>query len=125
MDPSLLEPDSSVNSLNEHLEHIRTNMRIAHGKAKENLSTAQTKMKERVDTTTNYPYFTINDLVCLHNPQTSKVKSTKFHKPWKGPYYVTEKVTPVNYRLRRVNGDGRHTILVHVNRLKPAYVSIR
>ena len=67
------------------------------------------------------PSFQVEDKVYLHHPVlTHPSQSGKLASQWKGPYYIIEKLSDVNVRLRScyvwVAVPGR----IHVNRLKRA-----
>ena len=47
----------------------------------------------------------------------------KLHLPWIGPYYVCEKLSQVNVKLRRVSDNKPVKNRIHIERLKPAYLS--
>lgn len=57
--------------------------------------------------------FKVGDFVMLFTPRTEQGLTTKFLPRWTGPFKVTHKVNPVNYRLE----DHAHP--VHVQRLRP------
>ena len=57
--------------------------------------------------------FKVGDYVMLFTPRTEQGLTTKFLPRWTGPFKVTHKVNPVNYRLE----DHAHP--VHVQRLRP------
>ena len=65
--------------------------------------------------------FEVGDMVYLYNPAIKKGVSTKFRRPWQGPWRVTEKKSRLNYAI--VDERGRR-LIVHVNRLKRAYGSV-
>jgi hypothetical protein len=76
------------------------------------------KNKTRYDALAKEPTFQIGDLVLLYVPHVKAGKSRKFHHPWRGPYQILERTSPVNYRIRELTGNRRLTLVVHANRLK-------
>ena len=64
--------------------------------------------------------FTIYELVYLYNPAKKPGLTRKFLKSWQGPYKVTEKLSDLNYEITDQYGKKR---VVHINRLKRAYIS--
>ena len=59
------------------------------------------------------------DLVWLYTPVQKQGTTRKLGKPWKGPYRVIRKRSPVLYDVRLVKGGPVKR--VHHNRLKPCY----
>ena len=68
--------------------------------------------KRRYDSRHHDIHFEPGDNVMLFTPRTEKGMSTKFLARWTGPYKISAKVNPVNYRL-----EG-HQNLVYVQRLR-------
>ena len=56
--------------------------------------------------------------VYLNVPAIKPGHVKKFHCPWTGPYLVEKKLSDVNYRLKLSTGKS---VVVHVNRMKPAF----
>ena len=69
------------------------------------------------------PCFRVGDMVYLHLHRpviTSTTQSRKLSSMWHGPYYICEKIYPVNVRLRRKGDNELVKGRIHVNRLKMA-----
>ena len=47
----------------------------------------------------------------------------KLHLPWIGPYYVREKLSQLNVKLRRISDNKPMKNRIHIERLKSAYFS--
>ena len=62
--------------------------------------------------------FEVRDSVYLNNPARRPDLSQKFYKSWSGLYYITAKISDLNYE---VSGKNDKKQVGHVNRLKPAY----
>ena len=58
--------------------------------------------------------FEVGDMVYLHVPNDKAGLARKFMTRFQGPYYIIEKVSPVNYVL---NIDNKNTT-VHIERLR-------
>ena len=58
------------------------------------------------------------DLVFLYNPALKPGEAAKFHRYWKEPYVVLERVTEVNYKIRKLDGSRATVQVVHFNNLK-------
>ena len=77
-------------------------------------------MKARYDRSAREPQFTVGDKVWVYTPKTKKGLSRKLMHHWHGPFRITEKCSPVHFRLRTC--DNRLvSITVHANRMKPYY----
>ena len=67
------------------------------------------------------PSFQVGDKVYLHHPVlTHPSQSGKLASQWKGPYYIIEKLSEVNVRLRSCHDGVAVPGRIHVNRLKLA-----
>ena len=51
-------------------------------------------------------------------PGTTK----KLKRPWVGPYYIVEKVSPFYVKLWRKSDSKLVVNRIHINRLKPAFI---
>jgi dUTPase len=121
-DPSLVEvPDKSITE-EEHLARILANLELAHKQAQQNIARVQERWKKQYDKKNTNPQFSKFQLVYLQNPHVKPGRSRKFHLPWNGPYYIINQTSPVNYEIRPAVGNSRIKRIVHVNRLKPAYL---
>ncbi|CAM9555376.1 unnamed protein product, partial [Choristocarpus tenellus] len=64
------------------------------------------------------PIYEVGAKVWLHKPHTSAdAPNPKLLSPWRGPYEVKERITPVVYRVK-AQADRRE-ITLHIARLKP------
>ena len=68
--------------------------------------------------------FQVGDMVWCYTPDTARKYQTgrKLVSPYAGPYVITQRVSPVTVRLRRLSDDKEADVNVHVNRLKRRYV---
>ena len=94
-------------------EKINEAYRIAN----EHQDKADQRRKEKYDRT-HYPVeFEIGSLVLLHSKVRRQHLSLKLTYHYQGPHRVLEKVSPVNYRIRRV--EKNIETIVHVQRMIP------
>ncbi|KAI8480272.1 hypothetical protein Bbelb_419750 [Branchiostoma belcheri] len=95
-----------------------SSLRTAFRQVRRNAQSASARQKLAYDAKISHhvPY-QAGDRVWLHDPTTAR---QKLKPKWKGPYTVTDRLTPdgVTYRLR--DPDGR-TQVVHYNRLKRCF----
>ena len=87
---------------------------------KENIKEAQVKYKKQYDKNADTPDFKVRDSVWLYNPKTVPGLTPKLTARWYGPYYITAKTGPTNYRLWDLS---THKAIknIHSDRLKPYY----
>ena len=90
---------------------------------KDNLSTAQARMKQQADTRRSEREFSVGDWVYLRlqpykqlsiNTRASMKLSPRFY----GPYQITERIRAVAYRLKLPEDAKIHPVF-HVSCLKP------
>ena len=102
------------------LENLKSRLRTAYEIAREQSRRSLATNKRYFDKHAKHREFEFGDTVYLYNPAVKKGVSTKFRRPWQGPWRVTEKKSRLNYAI--VDERGRR-LIVHVNRLKRAYGS--
>ena len=71
--------------------------------------------KRYYDRSTKEREFAVGDMVYLYNPAIKVGASSKFRRPWVGPWRITEKKSRLNYVI---TDQRRKQLVVHVNRLK-------
>ena len=74
---------------------------------------AKAKMKSMFDKSAKEKTFAVGDLVLVRKPGLKK----KLGDSWDGPYEITEKISPLNYKIQTPGGSRRSKVL-HVNLLK-------
>ena len=67
--------------------------------------------------------YEVGDKAWLINSEKKKGVSPKLMKAWKGPYEIIEKLGPVNYKIKFVNGKKK--VVVHKNRLKKCFMDVQ
>ena len=80
---------------------------------------AQEIYKKSYDKKAGTPDFMVRDSVWLYNPKIQPGLAPKLTAKWYGPYYITEKTGPTNYRLRDQKTHKVLKSVVHSDRLKP------
>ena len=121
LDTALIPTSTAGTSQEEHLRRIIENQTICRELVKENIATAQAKYKKNFDKHAEMTEYQLHDNVWLYNPRTKPGLSPKLTKRWCGPFYVSEKLGKVNYRLRDLKTHLAIKNVVHANRLKPYY----
>ncbi|CAC5398185.1 unnamed protein product [Mytilus coruscus] len=104
---------------NQGLKGSLTNLKIAKEIATENIKKAQIRQKQHYDKKTALPTFQIGDKVLLHSPKVPIGHSSKLHRKWTGPFYITAKGLNHTYKLRRSNNHIIMQSMINANRLKP------
>jgi len=85
--------------------------------AKQNIERAQRRYQEYYRQEGVPREFTEGDQVWLFYPHNQSGKPRKFAHMWIGPFRVINKLSPINYVVRR-NGGKRDIMTVHINRMK-------
>ena len=99
------------------IENLKSRLCTAYRMAREQGRLSHATNKRYYDKHAKHHEFEVGDTVYLYNPAYKKGVSTKFRRPWQGPWRVTEKKSRLNYAI--VDRRGRR-LVVHVNRLKRA-----
>ncbi len=97
----------------EYVKKLQQVMTKAHQLARKSIQTAQLRQKRDYDLKLNQNAFSVGDMVYQLNSASRIGVSNKLKSPWKGPYLVSEVLSPVLYRLR----DRRRESVVHHDRL--------
>ena len=108
-------PDAQPACTTEYVKTQRDRMSHVRAEAAANLKISGETMKLRVDAKATMEPLEKGDRVWLYNPQRKKGLSPKLSSPWDGPFFVTEKLSSVTYRIQK----GKHSApkVVHFNRL--------
>lgn len=114
LEPTDLRPPLRYRSLENESNAFSQHWHDAIDLAKAHLVVAQNKQKQNYDKTSKNCVFDKNQLVLLREmkPQTGK-----FYMRWDGLYTIVEKLSELNYLIRKT--DSNSPFVVHVNRLKP------
>ena len=112
--------DASVQTKNQAVNDMVDRMKVAMRSARQNIQTAQERMKRAVDKSRREETFSEGDEVTL---STRHLKQVNSHLPvelccrWVGPFTIDRVVSPVAYRLDLPQGWKIHPTF-HVNHLK-------
>ena len=115
VDVMFQSPDSERSHVNTYVINLRRNLQRAFTHARDAGATAQRRQKAHYDKHAKQPKLNVGDMVRLHSPAVKPGTTSKFHRPWKGPYTVLERVDDVVLRIADKSGT---TQTVHVDRLK-------
>ena len=121
LDLVLGSPPSEPKEQNHYVSDLRERIESSYHKVRENLQLAQRRQREYYDRNMKSGSFKVGDLVLLKNHAIKPGEVRKFHKKWRGPYLVLEKLSEVNYRVEPVEGVRRKKMVVHLNNMKTYY----
>ena len=100
------------------LENLKSKLRTAYKLARDHGRKSHAANKRYYDRNAREREFAVGDMVYLYNPAIKVGVSSKFRRPWIGPWRITEKKSRLNYVITDQRGKQ---LVVHVNRLKRAY----
>jgi hypothetical protein len=103
-----------------HVSELAMRLYQAQREAKKQSKFSHKVAKKYYDRKTQEIQMNKGELVYLYNPISKRGKAKKFEYTYQGPYTVSEKISPLIYKLR-IEGDK--SVTVHVNRLKRAHGS--
>ena len=83
----------------EHVIQLRNSLRRGHQQAQQHLQQSQQHQKDYFDKNAHGTPFDIGDLVWLRGTVPPATVPDKLHHEWKGPFAVTEILSPVTYRI--------------------------
>ena len=102
----------------EHVRALAERLREAHKVAGQQSKLSHDTAKRYYDRQTKLEKFKKGEFVYVHDPTYKRGKAKKFSYQYKGPFEVIERVSPLVYKVKLL--DGTFTV-VHINRLKRAY----
>ncbi|XP_068209164.1 uncharacterized protein [Palaemon carinicauda] len=100
-------------SVNEVLDNLRSKLSVAWQFAKENLASAQGKMKAKYDKKCKVRSFEPGDLVLVLGTGLGNFLEPRFEGPWR----ILRKLSEVNYEIEAPS-TRRKCRVFHINRLK-------
>jgi len=101
----------------EYVEWVKRAIQAAHSFAREHLGKAAVRQKRGYDARAKErDALPIGSLVRYYYPPL--MQTSKFARPWEGPYKVLEKTTEVDYRIQSVANPTKVKV-VHFDTLKP------
>nr|KAG5699813.1 hypothetical protein BaRGS_013533 [Batillaria attramentaria] len=98
----------------DYVASLQASMERAHLLARKNLGQQQQRQKKAYDLRASHTSYEVGDIVSEINSAAKVGESRKLAPIWKGPYLVTDVVSPI---LVRVKGRSRERI-VHTDRLR-------
>ena len=81
------------------LENLKSRLRTAYEMAREQSRRSHATNKRYYEKHAKHREYEVGDTVYLYNPAVKKGVSTKFWRPWQGPWRVTEKKSRLNYAI--------------------------
>ena len=115
-------PDVSLELLNSNprgVESLKERIKTMHADVLKRLQAARERQAEYYDQGRRDVSFKLGDRVWFYWPARGvAAHKLKLSIPWSGPYWVKEKLGPVNYKLMKPDGSILKQT-VHVDRLKP------
>ena len=109
---------SRIHSLDENIQqyvqNLQSNLENIHKVVRENLQSTQERQKRDYDLRTNQRSYEVGDVVLKIDSATKIGQSSKLKPPWKGPFIISEVISPVLYKVR----DRKKESVIHHDRLK-------
>jgi transposase InsO family protein len=104
-------------SANDYAQHMRDSLAEAYGIVRRHWKIRSEAIKKHYDLSVKPMKFEEGDQVWYFCPRTTRGTSPKWSKLVTGPHTVVARLNDVNYIIRLK--DGRRSVVVHVNKLKP------
>ncbi len=98
----------------EYVRKLADAMSESHKLARETLRAAQLRQKKDYDTKLVENSYEIGDSVYLVDSAKKVGEVSKLKSPWKGPYVVSEVISPILYRVK----NRKKTFVVNHDRMK-------
>ena len=93
---------------------------VAYEIARRNLGERTEKQAKKSNAKLTFPSFQPGDEVLVHRPYTEDDgPNPKLISPWRGPFVVRSRLSPVIYRVSR--GELPKETSVHLARIKPYF----
>ena len=112
-------PDVSSAEDKEYIRDLVQGLQFAHEKARENMAIQKAKMKEQYDKNVYTEDYKVGQRVWVYFPVVKVGDAHKLTKKFSGPFIITEKVRPKNFKVMRGHDLKPLKNMVHVDRLKP------
>lgn len=93
--------------------------------AQQNIQTSQRKQKFYHDRGSQKNPYCRGDKVWIFFPNIAKGKTRKLSHRWRGLYRVIERIRETNLKVQLCNGKNTKQHIVHVNRCKFCYGSVK
>ena len=100
------------------IDQMKTVMEKSYELARIHLDASHKRQKDYYDRSTTGNRFKIGEKVLLYTPALKKNECPKFHKPWTGPWTISNQLSDVNFRIQNSKGKMK---VVHFDRMKKFY----
>ena len=122
LDIHLTVPSEIPATICDHLALLISKLETVRHYAIKNLEEHSTQMKTQADKSVHITDFKIGDVVYVYTPHVKVHTSKKLAMLWSGPYILTEKLSDILFKLRRLSDNKLISVPVHVNRFKQATI---
>ena len=112
-------PDVTNEDNKEFIKDLVLGLQYAHDRARENMEYHKAKMKEQYDKKVYTVDYQVGQRVWVYFPVVKAGEARKLKKKFSGPFIITEKVRPKNFKVVRGHDLKPLKNMVHVDRLKP------
>lgn len=109
---------TSASTPSQYAAQLRRRLSDAYDRVRAFSKRQQDRQRDVYDRRVRGEPYSIGDRVMLHEPAVPRGHSRKFHRPWKGPYWIVRVLGPTVYRIQDCTHPRRKKV-VHFNRLKP------
>ncbi|KAI1304109.1 hypothetical protein HDE_01822 [Halotydeus destructor] len=89
--------------------------------AKTNIEKAQQVTASRYNSSHTPVEYQEQEKVLIRFPTRKVGLAEKLGHPWRGPYVITKKITPLVYEVQLITGRNKKKTSVHISRMKPYY----
>lgn len=115
--PTELQTSKLAKDYNEddYVQHVVKGLQQAYENTQEKLTSGKERTKRNFDKNAQHKIFQPGELILLFDPTVKRGRSRKLKKPWLGPYKILERLSNVNYKIKK----GKKDYVTHVNRMKP------
>lgn len=100
----------------EFIERLTEKLSKISDVARKHLHSSSERHKEFADRRASTQTFDQNDLIWVYHPAVGKGRTSKLHRPWKGPFRVVKRINDVLYRVQF--GPRQKPKIVHFNRIR-------
>ena len=121
VDTLIHKPGPKYKGADDYKMEVVEKMFLAHQQALRYSDRAREKQKIQYDKRAKFRKFEVGDTVyvtdeAIHSRRMKDGMSRKFAQFWRGPYLVVQKLSDVNFKIKKI--EDNKVEIVHVNRLK-------
>ncbi|KAI1302169.1 hypothetical protein HDE_02607 [Halotydeus destructor] len=114
-------PKNGTKHPSTYRELLQTHMHQILKVAKTNIEKAQQVTASRYNSSHTPVEYQENDKVLIRFPTRKVGLAEKLGHPWRGPFVIRKKITPLVYEVELVTGRNKKRTSVHISRMKPYY----